>query len=344
MSLPSITKAPRHGFTLIELLVVIGIIATLIALISIAAIRALHRAVETRTATDIGQLSAAMDNFKTSFKVKNPPSRIKLSTTANYPNRAVQGSLDADSVQYLTSLFPRIDLSGATTLDWTGSGQAGDFILEGDQCLVFFLGGIPAGIAGGTRGCTGFSTNPANPADNTGAFSRTPPFYDFKSSRLTQIPHNASGNAPFFSYVDGFALKNPPPYNIPGVNEFYPDGMPYLYFSSYKTANGYNRYFAQLGNSDFNLKDPRDTQPLVATFPPIPVFPYAEASSPSTRFLRPDTYQIISAGANGRFGLGTNPLTGPLWSPGTAQSVYPQGSDGADDMSNFSDRPLGINN
>jgi hypothetical protein len=316
------------------MLVVIFIIATLVGLITGAAIRVLARAQEVRAASEIGQLSAAMDNFKASFKVKNPPSRIKLSTTANYPNRAVPGSLDADSVQYLTSLFPRIDLSGATPLDWTGTGATGDFILEGDQCLVFFLGGIQS--TSGAPGCTGFSTNPANPADNTGAYSRTTPFYDFKSSRLSlNVPHPASGNAPFFSYIDAFAVKNPIPYP-PGT---YPDGMPYVYFSSYKTANGYNRYFLLLGNSDFNLVNP--VSPLN---PPVPVFPYAEASSPSMRYLRPDSFQIISAGPNGQWGLGTNPVTGPLWSPASASSVYPQGSAGADDMSNFSDRALGVNN
>jgi prepilin-type N-terminal cleavage/methylation domain-containing protein len=308
MRLPSITKAPRHGFTLIELLVVIFIIATLVGLITGAAIRVLARAAETRTATEIGQLSAAVDNFKSSFKVKNPPSRIKVSETCNYNVAGGPGTLDYDSVQYLTSLFPRINLAVGTNIDWNGDGMitpspAGDYILEGDQCLVFFLGGIPS--AGAVNGCTGFSTNPANPADPpANGYARTPPFYDFKSSRLFVPNHNIftpTGTPNFLAYKDGF------------------NNQPYVYFSSYKTANGYNRYAS-------------------TDCPSLNVSPYFEATTPSTRFLRPESFQIISAGPDGTFGLGG------LWAPAAASSVYPQGSAGADDLSNFSDRALGVNN
>jgi general secretion pathway protein G len=289
------------------MLVVIFIIAILVGLITGAAIKVLGRARETRTATELGQLSAAVDNFKSSFKVKNPPSRIKLSETCNY-NLAVQ--LDADSVQYLTSLFPRINLAPGTNIDWNGDGTItpspnGDYILEGDQCLVFFLGGIPS-TAGGVNGCTGFSTNPANPADSTGLFSRTTPFFDFKSSRLfvrNPTVFTPTGTPNFLSYMDGF------------------NRQPYVYFSSYKTANGYNRY----ASTDCPSLGP-------------PVSPYFEATSPSTRFLRPDSFQIISAGPDGNLGAGG------LWAPAMAASVYPAGSPGADDMSNFSDRALGVNN
>jgi hypothetical protein len=306
------------------MLVVIFIIATLVGLITGAAIKVLARAAETRTASEIGQLSAAVDNFKSSFKVKNPPDYIKLSTNANYPNRAVQGTLDYDSVQYLQSLWPRIDLTGATPLDWHGDladGRAlvvADYILEGDQCLVFFMGGIPTqAIApallppGTVSGCTGFSTIPTNPTAAGG--TRTTPFYDFKSNRLVL----RSGS--FFSYLDGFSRAPAPGQTyVPGVN-----GQPYVYLSSYKTANGYNRAAQLYGALDCSL---------------MPNGAYFESTSPSTRFLRPDSFQIISAGANWSFGGGGQ------WTPATASSVYPNGSAGADDLSNFSDRALGVNN
>jgi prepilin-type N-terminal cleavage/methylation domain-containing protein len=308
MRLPSHTRAARHGFTLIEMLVVMFIIATLVGLITGAAIRVLARANEVRTASEIGQMSAAIDNMKASFKVKNPPSRIKLSETCNYPLATTPGTLDYDSVQYLTSMFPRIVLTAGTSIDWNGDGvitasPAGDYVLEGDQCLVFFLGGIPS-TSGGVNGCTGFSTNPANPADSTAAFGRTPPFYDFKSSRLFVPNHTVltpTGTPNFLAYKDGFNKE------------------PYAYFSSYKTANGYNRY----GATDC---------------PSLGLSPYFEAVAPSTRYLRPDSFQIISAGADGTFG------PGGLWAPAVASSVYPEGSAGADDLSNFSDRALGVNN
>ena len=52
---------------------------------------------------------------------------------------------------------------------------------------------------------------------------RIAPFFEFKSNRLVQWPNTA----PYFpSYLDGYGK------------------IPYAYFSSYKTSNGYNRYLA----------------------------------------------------------------------------------------------------
>jgi hypothetical protein len=76
--------------------------------------------------------------------------------------------------------------------------------LDGDQVLVFFLGG-PDG--------QGFSTNPANPMQTSG--KRRPPNYEFPQSRL----YFRAGN--FRSYKD-------------------PYGNPYLYFGSGYGGNDYN--------------------------------------------------------------------------------------------------------
>src|SRR5262249_46262742 len=121
----------------------------------------------------------------------------------------------------------------------------------------------------------------------------------------------------------------------------------YAYFSSYKQMNGYNRYYPAFGNSD------------CASLFPGGVWPYAEAGSGTTnpRYLNPNSYQIISAGADGVFAHGspvTNyvPATGiwvfdadSMWTAGSA-SAYANAPAhkpyAADDMANFYDSLIGV--
>ncbi len=175
------------------------------------------RGPETRTCMEIRELGVALDACQETFGVSHVPSRIKLSETCNYPQRDLPNSLDSDSVQYLRQLWPRIKLAPGTRIDWNGDGQIqGDWVLEGDECLVFFLGGIPA-RGEGLPGCNGFAVNPRNPADPNAGYSA--PFFEFKSSRLRDLRGRG-----FFSYLDGFSTQ------------------PYAYFSAYGQVNGYNRY------------------------------------------------------------------------------------------------------
>src|SRR5262245_38665891 len=96
-----------------------------------------------RTRSEIAWLGSSLKSFKQRFGLC-PPSRIKLSETANYPQRDQPGTLDADSVEFLTRVWPQLRLEPGAGIDWNGDGQVqGDWVLEGDECLVFFLGGLP---------------------------------------------------------------------------------------------------------------------------------------------------------------------------------------------------------
>jgi hypothetical protein len=196
-------------------------------------------------------------------------------------------------------MFPRLDWSQVQ--DWNGNGELdkGGFILEGDQCLVFFLGGIPAcEPQPGFLGFFGNKSNPTKPGEQ-----RIGPFYEFDSNRLVDLHHNG-----FYSYLDGHL------------------GKPYAYFSSYRKQNGYNRYFSLDRKSDCAS---------------LGVWPYAESIEGETpRYLMPSKFQIISAGADGRFGPGTDltaesPFT---WTPATAEQTPDPGKD---DQSNFHSKRLG---
>jgi prepilin-type N-terminal cleavage/methylation domain-containing protein len=324
----------RHGFTLIELLVVVLIISILASLIGAAVVKAMGTGKQVRNRADISQLENALEAFKSRFGVY-PPSRIKLSETWNY-NISTPG-IDADSVQILTRIFPRINTS--SPVDWNGNGviqtpqQGGDYILEGDQCLVFFLGGIPGSSV--PLQCLGFSTNPTNPAYSPPPGSpddRIGPFLDFASNRLVLLQPpppqaNQLSRSPLhYSYLDTYGISD-------GQGKLL-TGLPYAYFSSNNRTNGYNRY----SSSDC---------------PMLGVWPYAEIQAP-LKYWKANSFQIVAAGGDGVFGVGgvlqANGLPATTWTPATASTIYPQNdpnfgkrpNPGYDDQSNFTGSLLGV--
>src|SRR5205823_2680370 len=128
-----------------------------------------------------------------------------------------------DSRYYLLKMFPRMEEAWKTNgIDFDNSGgYTPPLVLWGDQCLVFFLGGIPA-KPGEVPSCNGFSTNPANPIPQAAATTYGP-YFAFQSYRLIARHGNS-----FYSYLDRFGKQ------------------PYAYFSTGRQRNGYNHY----GDSD----------------------------------------------------------------------------------------------
>jgi general secretion pathway protein G len=171
-----------------------------------------------QTQTEIAELQAAVDAFREDFHVSYIPSHIKLSETGNYLQRDQPNTLDFDSVQYLHKLWPKLDVAPGCRIDWNGDGRIeGDWTLEGDECLVFFLGGIPS-KCGDKACCLGFDHDPKDPTAR--GRRRDGPYFAFFSWRLRDL-HGRG----FFSYLDPHRR-----------------GQPYAYFSSYGEPNGYNCY------------------------------------------------------------------------------------------------------
>jgi prepilin-type N-terminal cleavage/methylation domain-containing protein len=316
MKLAQTRRTARTGFTLIELMVVIAIIATLVALLVPAVVKVLGLGSVARNKTEIGNVEAAVVAFHGpgGFKLGKEffPSRLVLCENyADYgnPPNASMTQLYADSLAFLQRMFPRLWRTAAAqaqTVDWDANGAySPPVVLEGDQCLVFFLGGIPA-PPGQLFACTGFSSVGSNPAQPGGS-SRIGPFFDFESSRLVQIHGNA-----FYSYLDTYGQK------------------PYAYFSSYTSPNGYNRYFGTLGISDCST---------------LGVWPYAEfvSATQPPRYLYPNKFQIISAGSDAKFGAGTDfsgaQNAAQTWTSTNANVFAPNGTD---DQANFYGDLLGL--
>lgn len=381
-------RTTRTGFTLVEILLVIVIILVLMSLLISAGAKALTKTRQVRNRSDISGLATALENFKARFGFY-PPSRMILCEAYDHyfvgNNRATgrfKSRLHEDSVATLQRMFPRMKWEDATAIpprpgvDWNGDGRINpseliEAYLEGDQCLVFFLGGIPGVVrsspspAQWSPSVQGFSTNPGNPALNSN--ERIGPFYSFSGNRLvnavlgpagTPVPIHDIATAGmtsvsfmFYSYLDTYGSQGdisavPGPGGVPQAVVPVRSGAPYAYFSSYKSANGYNRYFADASLAAAGLPPTVSDCSQLGKFQPIgswtllpgipqPVpWPYAEALPTSAnltyRYINPNSFQIVSAGANGVFGPGTNldyapggPNPPSPWTPATASAVYP---------------------
>jgi prepilin-type N-terminal cleavage/methylation domain-containing protein len=197
----------RRGVTMIELLVVIAIILIIMAILFPLIFRTMEAVREARTALEIKQLDQACETFKMTFG-RYPPGRIMLCETMEgyrqaiiehrcqtwyqerQPDRDALAWLAMDSMEYLKSIFPGIDLNAGH--DWNGDGVIDDrqYFLQGDDCLTFFLGGMRYGLGavdphGSNRtGGLGFNTDKTNPTKRTTS-ERLGPFFEFDSSRIS---------------------------------------------------------------------------------------------------------------------------------------------------------------
>jgi prepilin-type N-terminal cleavage/methylation domain-containing protein len=245
----------RGGFTLIELIVVILIILILMGLIGAGVLKYMDLAPQLQTTNELTQLTNACEAFKLKYKMYPPSSFLVSNTFSDYSGTGY------DTI--MLAIWPRIT-SGFTagTISWAPVGTK--ILLEGDQCLVFFLGGPNQ---------TGWSTDPTNPTSSGG--TRNGPFFEFPTTRLVTFAHQ-TGNATFPSFAD--------PYSLPTKSGVY------AFFSSGRTTNGYNTG---------TLTGATNT----GDCPSLPGAPQPYVQS-TGRFYNPNSIQIISAGKDQKFGGG----------------------------------------
>jgi hypothetical protein len=252
------------------------------------------------------------------------------------------GELSERSLRYLRKFFPRAPfhtgkLSGAsgTFFDFNGSGapEYRPILLQGHECLVFFLGGIPSQVSG-VYGMTGFGNNPQNPFIDEGkAPNRLRPLFEFKGDRL--IDDDGDGIP---GYVDPLGTRDA--------------GRYYAYFSSYG-GGGYDP-----NDVNFALEDDMIPRPFRVSFKntffvPSPA-PNPYTSTPAApgyptvgktaSYQNNESYQIISAGGDRLYGYagqyttsaGQTPL--PLDPPAPSDPSYRIRE--GDNLSNFTSSRL----
>jgi prepilin-type N-terminal cleavage/methylation domain-containing protein len=322
-------RSTSSGFTLVELLAVIVILSLLVALLLPAIGSAIKSAKNATVSSEINMLAQALADFRSKFG-DYPPSRILLIENGDYSDKALgysgytwqtpnstdinNGQLAQRSLSSMRKFFPRLQLgaSGAVYTatafpDFNGNGTMdGPKLLTGDECLVFFLGGMPSvSTSGGvtTWGVTGFGKNPVNPFQSATASTanRVNPLYDFKNDRLLDIDGDG-----YPSYVDPLVTKKP-----------------YIYFSSY-SGSGYdpNDMNGDTGSPLIEADEAGTTTPITLTF--AVTFPtsgstatanLARSCSPNpycattsvakpVQWINAQSFQILSAGSDSLYGVG----------------------------------------
>ena len=356
---PGEGRAPR-GFTLVELLVVLLILAILIALLLPAINAALRTAKNAAVGGEMNQLAQALNAFKAKYG-DYPPSRIMLAENGDYSGVSSTatlsitgisqdinlGQLTQRSVAALRKFFPSVNFSTGGALFNANSGQWYDFngngvldghyILQGHQCLAFFLGGIPQVTSTG-YGMSGFAKNPSNPFVNVNVTTnREPPFFEFDSSRLALDPSNPYSAGGFADsqipgYLDSLGNETVSPSAVAGAANSPVTGF---YMSTGAQMINFYAYFSSYGNGgydpndvNFNESDQFNNANIGLTYHvtfPVPGATYANSSSSpapnpytsaltavftgngtprATTFLNPQTFQIISSGLDGLYGVG----------------------------------------
>ena len=217
------------------------------------------------TVGEIYSLESGITAFKTRFGV-NPPSLLHLCENPD----------DWGSEPYSRRIIKRIwpQFNFALERDLNRDGDSSDRILiDGAECLVFFLRGVVDPESGQPRG---FSKNPADPfgIDNG---SRDGPFFAFDGLLIDRVFAGRfidADNDEFPEHPDQFHGAS------------WPAGqVPYIYLSSYDGA-GYSQ-------ADVDAVAHLSPSPLKSWYVKGPDVPF-----------KPDSYQIISAGPDGLFGDG----------------------------------------
>ncbi len=300
----------RGAFTLVEMVVVLLIIAILASLVVSVTVNVTNQMTQAQTRTEISQLEVALRAFMSDYNLADPPPSylVLYENIALYATNPAGNPYAPQTFTFLQQTFgknlgyPINPALGFPWVDWNGDGVPnGPWTLEGEQCLVFYLGGIPTapGLAGFSP--QGFSTNNMNPAMPGG--KRKGPYYTFQVARLVPLTSYNPAASPFPVYLDPWQVKIGP--------------KPYAYFSSNGINNGYTG----------------------ADCVSIGAAPYFITGT--TQFTNPNTYQIISAGKDGVFGTaGWIPASGVPPVPPSNPNAAGQPA-GADDQANFSSTLLG---
>lgn len=205
----------RSGFSLIELLVVIAIIGLLIGLIlpAVQKIRGKGPIVQCRS--DIANLEAGIEAFKSTYAVDYVPSAFVVS--GNYTTGV--SVYKTESAKFFKQVWSRGNLSS------TGFAGA-DSLADGNQCLVLFLSGT-----GSLTGAGGLGFSPAPSPFTQPTVGAGKIFFDFPASRMDANHHFLDPWGTPYIY---FSAKNGNDYNYTSI---YPS--PYTATGGYNSVNPY---------------------------------------------------------------------------------------------------------
>jgi len=275
--------------------------------------------------------------------VYDTTSTALLSTFPNYVGNASNdltvGQLNERSVTYMRKFFPRAQAQQSTSSGVVSAFQTSgtaitsgaiawpDFngnvptqtppapdaavLLQGHECLAFFLGGIPQQITDPANpgfGATGFAKNPLYPFQSSQtAPNRDAAFFEFKGDRLLDDDGNG-----FPGYIDSLGSATEARY--------------FAYFSAYGTTgsgfydpNDVNLYASTSTYSGIesgvtnNFRVAFSTSTVTSPAPnPYTSSKSLPAGSAPAVYLNNQSFQILSAGRDRLYGLGGQYSTSTL--------------------------------
>jgi len=281
----------RAGFTLIEILVVVIVISILLALLVPAFTGGRTKVIESKVVVEIKQIEGAIGSFKVKYGVE-PPSRFVFYLTAagwngDAPARALirriwpQFEFNVDNATIVAKAPGGVAFPANWSTIATNQGHPNWIGFNSGEAMMLFLGGI---IDSTTSAPTGFCKNPAFPFSPNGT-NREGPFMEFDIGRIKDSDSNG-----IMEYFD----------SLPGQSN------PYLYFSSYE-GKGYRTL--ELPNDGTNFTLIRDVYRVFTGSGTVPQPPanVAASTNGTSAALPPQkaqSFQIISPGLDGQYGLG----------------------------------------
>ena len=339
----------RSAFSLIELMVVVVIIAILTSLLLVGVNAAREAAQLTKVKVEMSNLSKSISDFKLEFGVE-PPSFLVLyenntgamswaddSASGNIPGSSTVtwDQLRVLSRAQLRAVFPNYNFTTTAvngTLDINRNGVTGErIVLNGAECLAFFLGGISEKVDTNNNGddtdptdgfqMFGFSSNPENPFGSiTG--NRIGPFLATDSITPNRIVDgDASTSPPAPDYIP--ELYDPLSTTIPGQS------APYQYFSSYDGAG-----YRPLG-LDTTASVTEDDEGTDGNYAYVQtVTGTGTAGGGVATFWNPNSHQIVCAGRDAEIGNGGGYNTGRKFFNITNNAIQTSTED-ADNLANF---------
>lgn len=342
---------------LLVVMVLISVLAALLIPAITGAIRTAKNAAVTSDIGTLSQALAAFKekygDYPPSRIMLSENGRYDTDGSAGKPAAAMvvsgSGTAGADityadlaqrSIGHLRKFFPRVQLTtiptataapGITAANWydfDGDGVFQDdasnadgfygYILEGDECLTFFLGGIPLNTGSGSDAwsMTGLGKDPRNPFKNnlTGAANydgnRLPPLFEFRNERLRDMDDPAKDPVRFPSYFDSLATDAPFAYfSAYGGNRYDPNDCNWAPRDATGAPAGAERDDAGKGPylRGFRVAFPikGSTANLAISAAPNPYHTSGSPTTvPTTQWHKGSSFQLISAGADGLYGPG----------------------------------------